>query len=294
MILQVRTSRQALFVLLSCLLLAAAGESLGQTETGNETNKKLLFLTYAGLYAHPSLEDAEAVVTALAERGGFEVTTHKGYELSAEEMDLSFITAEYLANFDGLMMFTNGNLPMSDGQKQAILDFVDNGGGFVGTHAAVLTFYDYAPFGEMIGAYFKGAVGQDRIVVLDVEDRTHPATRMLGPSWPTVDEFYRFGTGVWSPEQPEENVDELFGLPIPVAFSRDRVNVLLSIDTELTDLEGLPLESGGDYPQSWWRDYGDGKVFYTSFGHKPETWNHNQVFQAHLLGGIRWSLGLEE
>jgi len=37
-------------------------------------------------------------------------------------------------------------------------NFVENGGGFVGTHAAVLTFYDYAPFGEMLGGYFQGAV----------------------------------------------------------------------------------------------------------------------------------------
>lgn len=256
--------------------------------------RRLLFLTYAGLYAHPSLADAERVVTQLGAEGGFEVTTNQGYSIRSEDMDLSFISAEYLDQFDGLMMFTNGNLPMADSQKQAILDFVANGGGFVGTHAAVLTFYDYAPFGEMIGGYFKGAVGANRIMVLDVEDRSHPSTRMLGPSWPVTDEFYRFGAEVWTPDAPDEGVDELFGLPIPVAFSRERVNVLLSINTSLTDLDGLPLEPGGDYPQAWWREFGSGRVFYTSFGHQPDTWNYNRVFQAHLNGGIRWALGLEE
>ncbi len=259
-----------------------------------EQEKRLLFLTHAGLYAHPSLADAERVVTELGRQGGFQVTTLQGYQQDLEEMDLSFITPDYLSQFDALMLFTNGNLPMTVEQKQGLLKFVQEGGGLVGTHAATLTFYDFAPFGEMLGAYFKGAVAQDRIIVLDVEDTTHPATRMLGPAWPVVDEFYRFGTGVWSPDQPDENVDELFGLPIPVAFSRDRVNVLLSINTALTDLEGLPLQPGGDYPQSWWRDYGAGRVFYTSFGHSPDTWNYNQVFQQHLLGGIRWALGLEE
>ena len=283
-------ARLVVGLITALILLGLSSLTLAQTEQ----KKKLLFLTYAALYAHPSLADAERVVTELGEQGGFEVTTLQGYRLAADEMDLSFITADYLAQFDGLMMFTNGNLPMSNAQKQAILDFIDNGGGFVGTHAAVLTFYDYAPFGEMIGGYFKGAVGQDRVMVLNVEDSSHPATRMLGPSWPVMDEFYRFGTGLWNADSPEENVDELFGLPIPVAFSRDRVNVLLSINTELSDIEGLPVQAGGDYPQSWWREYGDGKVFYTSFGHQPDTWNYNQVFQAHLLGGIRWSLGLEQ
>jgi len=56
----------------------------------------------------------------------------------------------------------------------------------------------------------------------------------------------------------------------------------------------LPLEPGGDYPQAWWREFGSGRVFYTSFGHQPDTWNYNRVFQAHLNGGIRWALGLEE
>ncbi|MCB1672792.1 MAG: ThuA domain-containing protein [Pseudomonadales bacterium] len=254
---------------------------------------RLLFLTYAGLYAHPSLADAERVVTQLGQTGGFEVTTNQGYAVARDAMDLSYITREYLNQFDALMLFTNGNLPMADSQKQAILDFVTAGGGLIGTHAAVLTFYDYAPFGEMLGGYFKGAVGQNRLVVLNVEDRDHPATRMLGPSWPVVDEFYRFGTAAWNPATPDANVDELFGLPIPVAFSRERVNVLLSINTALTNLEGLPLQADGDYPQAWWRNYGDGRVFYTAFGHEPDTWNYNKVFQAHLLGGIRWALGLE-
>ena len=264
------------------------------TAAQGQDAKRLLFLTYAGLYKHASLADAEMIVTELGERGGFEVTTLRGYELEQDEMDLAFITADYLAQFDGLMMFTNGNLPMLDEQKQAIINFVEDGGAFIGTHAAVLTFYDYAPFGEMLGGYFQGAIAQNHVMVLNVEDTSHPATRMLGSSWPVADEFYRFGTAVWDPDRPDENVDELFGLPIPVAFSRERVNVLLSINTQLTDLTGLSIAAGGDYPQSWWRDFGEGKVFYTSFGHDSNTWKYNQVFQAHLLGGIRWSLGLEE
>ena len=38
--------------------------------------------------------------------------------------------------------------------------------------------------------------------------------------------------------------------------------------------------------------FGKGREFYTSLGHRPETWS-NPVFAAHLIGGIRWSLGLE-
>ncbi|MGD8600412.1 MAG: ThuA domain-containing protein, partial [Gemmatimonadota bacterium] len=212
-----------------------------------------------------------------------------------DELDLSMVTAEYLAGFDGVMMMTNGNLPMSTAQKQALVDFVRDGGGFVGVHNAALTFYDFPEFGEMLGGYFREPIQQDHVFVLRVEDRAHPATRMLGPSWPIVDEMYHYGTAPWTPERPEENIDVLFDNRIPVGFSRERVRVLLSIDTEATDIQGLPdVERGGDYPQSWVREYGAGRSFYTSIGHREDIWTNDPVFRAHVVGGIRWALGLED
>jgi hypothetical protein len=43
-------------------------------------------------------------------------------------LDLSFLTPEYLARFDGLMLMTNGNLPLTDAQKRSIVDYVRNQG----------------------------------------------------------------------------------------------------------------------------------------------------------------------
>jgi hypothetical protein len=118
---------------------------------------------------------------------------------------------------------------------------------------------------------------------------------MLGPSWPIVDEMYHYGTAPWTADRPDENVDVLFGNRIPMGFSRDRVRVLMSIDTRRTDLDGLEgVEPGGDYPQSWVREYGEGRVFYTSLGHREDIWTNDPVFRAHVVGGIRWALGLEE
>ena len=112
------------------------------------------------------------------------------------------VTPEYLARFDGVMMMTNGNLPMSTEQKAALVDFVRRGGGFVGVHNAALTFYDYPDFGEMLGGYFRRAIRQNHVFVLRVEDREHPATRMLGPSWPIVDEL-------WSSAMASLHIDNL-------------------------------------------------------------------------------------
>jgi len=262
--------------------------------------KKLLFLTHAGLYKHPSLAPAEKAVIELGKSGGYDVTTLEGYKQESDKIDLSIVTPEYLSQFDGLMLMTNGNLPFTPAQKRGIVDFVRNGKALIGVHCATLTMYDYPEFGEMLGGYYlrslvpTNQVTQNRISVLKVEDQTHPATKMLGTSWPLVEEFYIFGTTVWDKSRPDENVSQVGRLPIPMAFSRDRVKVLLSLDTERTDLSGLTgVNKGGDYPQAWSRSFGKGRTFYSALGHREDIWGTDPVFRAHINGGIRWALGLE-
>jgi type 1 glutamine amidotransferase len=65
-------------------------------------------------------------------------------------------------------------------------------------------------------------------------------------------------------------------------------------------------EQSGHFPVSWCKDYGAGKVFYTSLGHRedlidadpnlPNRINSVEIskaYQAHVLGGIEWALGLK-
>ena len=70
-------------------------------------------------------------------------------------------------------------------------------------------------------------------------------------------------------------------------FSRDRVHMLLSLDR--TPGGSQP----GYFPIAWYKKYGEGNVFYTALGHTDEMWM-DPKFQQHLLGGIRWALGLEK
>ena len=287
--------KRALLVTAFCLVPLALTAAAFATATASQAGpKKLLFLTHAALYKHTSLGPAEKAVTELGKAGGFEVTTVEGYKQDPKQLDFSFLTPEYLNQFDGVMMMTNGNLPMTDAQKKALLDFVRGGKALIGAHCASLTFYNYPEFGEMLGGYFNRNLPQGTIAVLKVEDTRHPATRMLGSSWPIVDEFYLFGTAPWDASRPDDNIDVLFKNKIPMGFSRDRVHVLLSLDTEHMDLSKQPnLKRGGDYPQAWTREYGKGRTFYTSLGHRDDLWSNDPVFRAHMLGGIRWALSLE-
>ena len=263
--------------------------------------KKLLFLTHAALHKHSSLAPAEKAVVDWGKSSGFDVTTLKGYEQDSRSIDLSVLTPEHLGQFDGLMLMTNGNLPLTELQKESILDFVRGGKALVGVHCATLTLYDDPRFGEVLGGYYlrsiipTNQIAQGRIGILKIEDQNHPATRMLGPSWPINEEFYEFGHEVWDPGRPTENISAVGRLHILMPFSRDRVHVLVSLDTERTDLSGLAgIVKGGDYPQAWTRSFGRGRSFYTALGHRDDVWSNDLLFRAHVVGGIQWALGLDQ
>jgi len=285
----------------SALLLAALLTMTSGSSAQAPARKKLLFLTHPALYKHTSLEPAEKAVKELGAKSGYDVTTLEGFKQAADKIDLTMLTPQYLAQFDGLMLMTNGNLPLTPDQKKAIIDYVRNGHALIGTHCATLTLYDYPEFGEMLGGYYRRSIvatnkiGESNLGVLKVEDTTHPATRMLGSNWPLAEEFYQFGTAVWDPARPTENISQVGRLHIPLAFTRDRVHVLLSLDTTKMDLTGLGPEivKGGDYPQAWTRNFGTGRVFYTALGHRDDIWSNDAIFRAHVNGGIRWALGLE-
>lgn len=283
--------------LVTLVLAALALEALVHSQA--PARKQLLFLTHAGLYKHSSLEPAEKAVTAWGEKSGFDVTTLQGFKADSRALDMSFLTPQYLARFDGVMLMTNGNLPFTEAQKKSIVDFVRGGKALIGVHCATLTMYDYPEFGEVLGGYYlrslvpTNQVTAGKVSVLKVEDQRHPATKMLGASWPLNEEFYEFGHAVWDASKPTENVSQVGRLPILMPFSRDRVHVLLSLDTDRTDLSDLPNVPKGDYPQAWTRTFGTGRTFYTTLGHRDDIWTNDPVFRAHVTGGIRWALALE-
>ena len=288
----------ALVVAMALTVPPAPSAAVTQAPAG----KRLLLLTHNTFYNHSNLADIERVVPEWGKAAGFSVTSLAGYKhtvnctiaapCSPDVVDLSMIDAEYLSQFDGIMVSTNGELPFTDEGKQALVDFVHNGKGIVFIHQSMVTLYTFKPWGEMLGAYmgkdplFDGMNANKRPAVMRIEDRVHPATRNLPEGWTLHDEFYQFAT--------KEGAVGPTGHPVPAAFSRDRVNVLISVDSEKTDFTGIAgWKKGGDYPQSWYQNYGKGRTFYTALGHRADLWTGDATYRAHVVGAIRWALRLE-
>ena len=221
--------------------------------------RKVLYLTHSAGFRHGSITVSRQVLESLASRSGaLEVT-------STEEV--SAISSSNLRDYDVVFFFTSGELALSDRQKQDLMAFVREGKGFGGVHSATDTLYQWPEYGELIGGYFDGHPWTQQVSI-DVEDPDHPAMRHLAPSFRISDEIYQFR-----------------------AFSRDRVRVLMTLDTATVDLRAQGVNRADrDFALAWCRTYGQGRVFYTALGHGDETWIDPR-FQTMLLNALLWLAG---
>ena len=224
--------------------------------------KRILHVTHSAGFHHESTVVSAQVLRALAaESGKLEVVATN---------DVSLLNAQTLREFDAVFFFTSGELPISTQQKRDLLEFVRSGKGFGGAHSATDTFYSWPEYGDLIGAYFNGHPWVQQVGIY-VEDPYHPASSPVTPAFTILDEIYQFRE-----------------------LSRDRVRVLLSLDTRSVDLQAPGVNPGTeDFPLAWVRPYGSGRVFYTALGHFDETWRDRR-FQQTLLGAMLWLTGQAE
>jgi len=223
---------------------------------GPASAKRVLYITLSAGFHHQVVPLSAKILTDIGRKSGFEVTATD---------DVSVMTREGLKQYDAIAFYTTGELPISDDQKQAFLDFVKSGKGFVGFHSATDTFYKWSDYGELIGGYFDGHPWHQEVTV-NVEDSRNPATQHLGSSFVINDEIYQFRN-----------------------FSRDRVHVLLTLDTASVDMKKNGVHrTDGDFALAWCKDYGKGRVFYTALGHEPAVWQ-DERFQKLVVGALQWA-----
>jgi len=226
-----------------------------------KSKPRVLYITQSKGFKHQVLPESEKVMKELGEKHGFEVTTSQEAE--------NAITPESLKNLDVIMFYTTGELPLSEEQKAAFLNFIKSGKGFVGTHSATDTFYKWPEYGELIGGHFAAHPWNQFEATIKVEDRKFAATRHLPATFKINDEIYIFKE-----------------------FKPQLVNVVMRLDPAGLDLSKKDVEKADakDFPLAWWRSYGKGRVFYTALGHRPEVW-HDERFQTMIVSAIRWGAG---
>ena len=79
------------------------------------------------------------------------------------------------------------------------------------------------------------------------------------------------------------------------SFTRRDLHVLMDLNPATPEparpvpQSWFPQLQATDLPLAWTRQHGAGRVFYSNFGHRPETWDNPQ-FRAHAAAAIRWAL----
>ena len=180
--------------------------------------------------------------------------------------------AKNLDFFDAIAFYTTGELELDDEQKADLLKFVkEDGKGFVAIHSATDTLYKWPEYGEMVGGYFNLHPWNTFQAPVVVEDSTHPITKHFSREFTTYDEIYQIKD-----------------------YSRDKVRVLMRLNEDKIDLANKNVRrTDKDFAVAWVKEYGKGRVFYSTFGHTFESWDRQDV-QKMWLEAVKWCLKLTD
>jgi uncharacterized protein len=157
-------------------------------------------------------------------------------------------------NAQGLILITQGGV-LSDAELQSLQAFVRSGKGVVGIHGATDSFDDAGEveaYTDLIGGWFQSHPPRGEFPVT-VKNTSHPITREMKNFRVRYDERY-------------------------VMKLADGLDVLLTVDVD-----------GKEIPNTWTKDYGQGRVFYTGLGHDRTTFR-NATFLSMVVRGIKWAI----
>jgi len=250
----------------------------GLMAADKDAPKKVLFFTKSSGFEHSVIRrgkddapsHAEKILVELGKKHGFEVVCSK---------DGGMFESDKIGQFDAFVFETTGDLtkpgtdkqpPMSaDGEKN-LYEAIKGGKGFVGFHCATDTFGHHRgmgaddPYIQMIGGEFSGH-GAQQVARIGVVDAKFPGAKAFGSeeSFTLNDEWYG-----------QKNL-------------AGDLHVIYLYDT--SSMTGRDYERP-NYPQTWARLHGKGRVFYNSMGHREDVWS-NPKFQELAIAGLNWATG---
>jgi type 1 glutamine amidotransferase len=223
--------------------------------------RKMLIFNLCKGFKHGSIPVCDAAFHVLGEKAGAWTAVSSD--------DPAVFAPGSLAQFDAVCFNnTTGALFDDPALKESLMAWVRAGHGVVGVHAATDTGgWKWPEFHQMMGGVFTGHPWNEDVGI-KVDDPDHPIAKVLGgEGFIVADEIYQFNKGI---------------------YSRDRLRLLLSLDMARTNPKGQRKDN--DYGVAWVQDWGKGRVFYCSLGHRNEIFWNPKVM-AFYLAGIQYALG---
>lgn len=230
---------------------SASLPSFSQTKPAESTSrvKKVLHYTKCGGWLHEDGQrDLTAIMNLLAARKGFQVV---------HSADVSALNLTNLKTFSAIVWDNNvdggGSVP-DNAARQAVLDYVNQGGGWLLVHGAGDHKNNWAGLQGVIGTTFSthGAQGAGD-VTFDAEGKAHKELKYMVQDLPPVakftkDEWYAF----------QNTMRGKPGVTVVAIAGNGPSNVI------------LPYADGSkpeDKTYVWAKEMGTGRTLYTAVGH---------------------------
>ncbi|MEJ2858563.1 MULTISPECIES: ThuA domain-containing protein [unclassified Saccharothrix] len=243
--------RRAFGVAAAALLASAVGAA--PPASAADTPYDVLMFSKTAGFRHDSIPAGTQAIRELGAANNFTVTVTE---------DSNQFNATNLAQYEAVVFLNTTGDVLNTTQQGAFETYIRGGGGYLGIHSAADTEYDWPFYGELVGAWFSSHPAIQQATVR-VENRAHPATAHLSPSWVRTDEWYNYRTN-----------------------PRSTARVLATLD-ESTYSGG---SMGGDHPHTWCKAIGSGRSFYTGGGHTQSSYTE-AGFRSMVLGGLRYASG---
>ena len=184
-------------LILVVFMIGTAGYALGQKPAF-----KVLAVASADPDHDPMIIKSKAWLEKIAAENNFEVVVTR---------DASLINDANLANYQVFVQLHLAPFDMTQPQQVALQKFIISGKGWVGVHAAGLTGTQFKGpevpywmwFEKLMGGIIYSPHPKKQTGTILVEDRTHPITKNLPPSFSFYDEWYEFN------KSPRSNVHVL-------------------------------------------------------------------------------------
>jgi type 1 glutamine amidotransferase len=187
---------------------------------------------------------------------------------------------EQLKKYDAYFFINStGEIPLPD--PQALIDEVTAGKALLAVHSGSDTYHQFRPYIDLLGGEFDGHKAQVSVKPIIRNQTQAPFTNLMTSNWEVFDEIY-----------------------LIKSYDPTKVIPLLGLDAHPND--GI----AGDYPLSWCKEVGKGRVFYSSIGHREDIWDPHwqpsnanetrkntpeaaELYQKYIHQAILWSLKIE-
>lgn len=239
-------------ILIFLLLFQVVSSFSCKTNFPDRKTPYILIFSLTKGFHHASIADGIIAIKKLGLENNF---------LTDTTTDVKLFTIENLKRYKAVVFLSpTGTNIFNDEQKNAFKQYINNGGGFVGIHAATDCNYEWEWYGKLVGGFFEShpKIQEAKLNVISPKNKI---VKGLPNPWMHKDEWYNFKS-----------------------FNTS-VNVLIKIDE--TSYQGGKMNN--NHPISWFHEYDGGKAFYTALGHTAACYT-DPLFLSHLLAGLKWAM----